>query len=283
MKEYDLIKKAYAKINLGLKTVSKRDDGYHELEMVMVNVDLYDTLCFKITKDLEVVMDNSICKMEDNIVYKAALLMKNKYDVKDGVTIEIEKHIPDGGGMGGGSSDAGCTILALNQLWSLNLSKDELIDIASQIGSDVCFFLYNELSLVKGRGEIVEPIGKSINEDIILVIPNIKCSTKDIYQNHVVKDSLNKISNIVNNIEGDYYKYLFNDLEVTTKKIYKNYQLDQIKKDLIECGCIASLMSGSGSTIFGIKDKNKEFDGRSFSKKYSDCKIIYCKTISSCK
>lgn len=283
MEKYKLVKKAYAKINLGLKTLRKRDDGYHELEMVMINIDLYDTLYFSLSKDVRVLMDNDICKMEDNIVYKAATLMKNTYNVKDGITIKIEKHIPDGGGLGGGSSDAACAILSLNKIWDLNLNINELNKIASKIGSDVSFFLYNKLSIVKGRGEIVLPLDQTIDEDIILVIPKLKCSTKDIYMNHVIKENNNSIENIAKNINTNYFDYLFNDLEDTTKKIYKEYQLDSIKKDLIKYGCVASLMSGSGSTIFGIKDKNKEFNCQEFERKYNDCKIIYCKTISSCK
>ena len=283
MEKYELVKKAYAKINLGLKTLKKRDDGYHELEMVMVNIDLYDALYFALSKDIKVLMDSDICKMEDNIVYKAATLMKNTYNVKDGITIKIEKHIPDGGGLGGGSSDAACAILSLNKIWDLNLNINELNKIASKIGSDVSFFLYNKPSVVKGRGEIVLPLDQTIDEDIVLVIPKLKCSTKDIYMNHVIKENNNSIENIAKNINTNYFDYLFNDLEDTTKKIYKEYQLDSIKKDLIKCGCVASLMSGSGSTIFGIKDKNKEFNYQEFERKYNDCKIIYCKTISSCK
>lgn len=283
MKEYELVKKAYAKINLGLKTLKKRDDGYHELEMLMVNVDLYDILYFKPSCDIEVLMDDDICKMKDNIVYRAAILMKNTYNVKNGVSIRIEKHIPDGGGMGGGSSDAACAILSLNEIWNLGLNIRQLSNIASQIGSDVCFFLHNQLALVKGRGEVVLPLNASIDEEIVLVIPKLKCSTKEIYQNHIVTNNNNSIQKIIENINANYYDYLFNDLEDTTKKIYKEYKLDSIKEELIKCGCITSLMSGSGSTVFGIKDKNKEFNCLEFEKKYSDCKIIYCKTISSCK
>lgn len=283
MEKRELVKKAYAKINLGLKTLKKREDGYHELEMVMVNIDLCDTLYFALSKDIKVLMDNDICKMEDNIVYKAAMLMKNTYSVEEGISIRIEKHIPDGGGLGGGSSDAACAILILNEIWNLNLNTKELNGIASKIGSDVSFFLYNKPSIVKGRGEIVLPLDQTVDEDIVLVMPKLKCSTKDIYMNHVIKDNNNTIENITINISTNYYGYLFNDLEDTTKKIYKEYKLDDIKKELIKCGCVASLMSGSGSTIFGIKDKNKEFDSKEFERKYSDCKIIYCKTISSCK
>ena len=160
--------KAYAKINLGLKVLGKREDGYHELEMIMVNVGLHDVLYFKISEDVMVIMDKTICEMEDNIVYKTAMYIKNRYKVQQGVKIKIKKKIPDGGGMGGGSSDAASTIIALNKLWNLGLNKKEMLEVAAKIGSDVPFFIVNKLSFVKGRGEKIEEIDKKIDDNIIM-------------------------------------------------------------------------------------------------------------------
>ena len=126
--------------------------------MLMVNVDLFDILYFIKSDDVIVTMDKEVCKMEDNLVYKTAMYIKNKYNVNQGIDITIKKNIPDQAGLGGGSSDAACTILSLNKIWKLNLSENDLIDIASHIGSDVPFFLYNRLSVVKGRGEKIEAV-----------------------------------------------------------------------------------------------------------------------------
>ena len=280
-------KKAYAKLNLGLKTLYKRNDGYHELKMLMINIDLYDELIFKQNNEVYVKCNKNICKMEENIVFKAALLMKEKYNVKDGVLIKIKKNIPDGAGLGGGSSDAACTILALNKFWDLNLTKCELLNIASEIGSDVPFFLYSKIAIVKGRGEKIETIDADINEDIILVIPDLKCSTKRVYECHKIKESDNSIDNIVSNLNSNFEDYLFNDLEESAKSAYPIYELDAIKKDIEKLGYKKALMSGSGSAIFGIKiDKNikkQKCVYKALKKKYKSFKILNCKTLSYCK
>ena len=275
--------KAYAKINISLKTLKKREDGYHDLDMLMVNIDLYDVLYFKKAKDVKVSMNKDICKMEDNIVYKAALLLKNKYQVNDGIDIYIKKNIPDGGGLGGGSSDAAKTLLVLNQMWKLNLDISELEKIASQIGSDVCFFLYNCLARVKSKGEIVEKVNKHFNKDLVLIMPNIKCNTKAIFQNHTIKESGNSIDDILMHLDDNYEMFLFNDLETTTKQIYQDYKLDEIKDYAKQIGLDACLMSGSGSSIFALCNKNIKRKITLLKNKYPQYLIVACKTISSCK
>ena len=272
-------KKAYAKINLGLKTLYKRDDGYHELEMLMINISLYDTLYFYKSNNVIVEMNNDACKMEDNLVYKAAILLKEKYKIDDGIKIKIRKNIPDGGGLGGGSSDAACTLKTLNDIWNLNLSNDELIQNALLLGCDTVFFLYNKLSIVKGKGEIIEPVGKEIKDKITLLIPNFKCPTKEIYNNHKVEANNMQISDITNTSE--YYKYIFNDLESTVKRLYPDFEIDSIKQNAMNIGYSNSLMSGSGSTIFMT---GSSFDKmKKLKRVYKNYRIVQCKTISSCK
>ena len=276
-------KKAYAKINLCLNTLYKREDSYHELEMLMVNVDLFDILYFKKSDDVIVTMDKEVCKMEDNLVYKTAMYIKNKYNVNQGIDIKITKNIPDQAGLGGGSSDAACTILSLNKIWKLNLSENNLIDIASHIGSDVPFFLYNKLSVVKGRGEKIEAVDKDFNQNILLLIPDTKCSTKLIYQNHVIENHDKKVSDLVFNLDKNYYDYMFNDLEKTASLIYPDYKLQEIKQLLIDIGCKTAMMSGSGSAVFGIGINLNKKEIKELREKYSNYSIYYCKTISSCK
>ena len=275
--------KAYAKINVSLKTLRKRDDGFHDLDMLMVNINLFDTLYFKPSKEIKVSMDKNICEMEDNIVYKAALLLQNKYNVDEGINIYIKKRIPDGGGLGGGSSDAATTLLVLNDMWKLNLSINELSECASILGSDICFFLHNCLARVKSKGEIVEKIDKELNENLALIIPNIKCNTKKIFENHIIRENDNSIDQVIEHLDNDYYKYIFNDLEETSKKVYEDFKLDEIKSAAYELGFDAVLMSGSGSTIFAISKQNFKQKIKALKKAYPQYLIIACKTISSCK
>lgn len=275
--------KAYAKINLSLKVLNKRDDGFHNLDMLMVNISLFDILYFKKAKDIKVSMNKDVCEMEDNIVYKTALLLKNKYNVSDGIDIYIKKNIPDGGGLGGGSSDAATTLLVLNEMWNLNLSIEELSDIAADLGSDICFFLYKHIARVKSKGEIVETLDKRLDEDIALIIPDVKCNTKKVFQNHVIKENDKSIDELINNLDGDYYKYIFNDLEDTSKKVYEEYKLDEIKENAYKIGFDAVLMSGSGSTVFALSKQAFKQKIKTLKKLYPQYLIIACKTISSCK
>lgn len=275
--------KAYAKINLSLKVLNKRDDGFHNLDMLMVNISLFDILYFKKAKDIKVSMNKDVCEMEDNIVYKTALLLKNKYNVNDGIDIYIKKNIPDGGGLGGGSSDAATTLLVLNEMWNLNLSIEELSDIAAGLGSDICFFLYKHIARVKSKGEIVETLDKRLDEDIALIIPDVKCNTKKVFQNHVIEENDKSIDELINNLEGDYYKYIFNDLEDTSKKVYEEYELDEIKENAYKTGFDAVLMSGSGSTVFALSKQAFKQKIKTLKKLYPQYLIIACKTISSCK
>ena len=275
--------KAYAKINLSLKVLNKRDDGFHNLDMLMVNISLFDILYFKKAKDIKVSMNKDVCEMEDNIVYKTALLLKNKYNVNDGIDIYIKKNIPDGGGLGGGSSDAATTLLVLNEMWNLNLSIEELSDIAAGLGSDISFFLYKHIARVKSKGEIVETLDKRLDEDIALIIPDVKCNTKKVFQNHVIEENDKSIDELINNLDGDYYKYIFNDLEETSKKVYEEYKLDEIKENAYKIGFDAVLMSGSGSTVFALSKQAFKQKIKTLKKLYPQYLIIACKTISSCK
>ena len=275
--------KAYAKINLGLKVLGKREDGYHELEMIMVNIDLRDILSFRVSNEVNVIMDKAICKMEENIVYKTAVYMKNKYNVQQGIKIKIKKRIPDGGGMGGGSSNAASTIIALNKLWNLGLSIEEMMEIAANMGSDVPFFIVNRLSFVKGRGEKIEVINKKICDNVIIFLPDMKCSTKEIFNNYKCEEKGKQILDIYNNIENKYYKYLFNDLEELVCDMYPDYPLKTIKQDLEKVFDCKVMMSGSGSSFFVLgKGCDKEMY-KYIKNKYKDIKVVKSKVISCCE
>lgn len=158
-KENDVIELlAPAKLNLVLEVLGKRQDGYHEISGIMQSVSLYDRLRFLPSRELRLIPDYNDISIEDNLVMRAANIIKRKYGVEEGATIELEKHIPVSAGLGGGSSDAAATLAGLNKLWSLNIDSNQLMRIGSEIGSDVPFFLKQGTCLVRGRGDIVKAL-----------------------------------------------------------------------------------------------------------------------------
>lgn len=249
-------KRAYAKINLGIKVVGVLDGGYHDLEMVMSKINLYDTLIFKKCDRLKV--ECPFIKEEDNLVYKIAKYLKEEYKVDKGIYIKIIKRIPMEAGLGGGSSDAAVAIKTLNELWDLKLSKDDMINISTKFGSDIAFFINDKTAFVSGRGEKIEDI-KSSKLKLLLIKPDFGCSTKEIYSNISEFSKKGELTSLIKvlseeDLEG-LSKEITNDLEKGLKE--KKQDIDFIKKDLISYGALASLMSGSGSTVFGIFDSNK--------------------------
>ena len=229
--------KAPAKINLHLEVLRKRNDGFHDISSIFTLIDLYDNLIFKRS-------DNNISLREqnpikDNIVLRAAELVKDLYSVKEGVSIELIKSIPDQKGLGGGSSDAAATIIGLNKLWNLKISKNELLDIALQLGSDVPFFVYGKTAWAQGRGEILEEYPYK-NRFFLLKFPKLKISTKLAFEKSTLafKDAPNmKIVDI---------NHYFNSFEHWIRENYS--EMAEAFKDLEAVG--QPRLSGTGSTIF---------------------------------
>ena len=259
--------KAPAKINWFLKVLGLRDDGFHEIQSLMQKITLYDILTFSLSKDLALKTD-SVIPVEQNLVYRAALLLKKTCGIDKGALITLKKNIPAGAGLGGGSSNAASTLLGLNELWSLNLSPDDLCKIAEQLGSDVPFFLFGSIAFSHGRGEKITPCKTEKTANLLLVKPPFPVSTAWVYgeyknrmQNSGLQAELTKKASEVDNIEflirmleraefGDIADILSNDLESVTIKSFP--VISDIKDRLIKEGAIFSLMSGSGPTVFGI-------------------------------
>ncbi|MFA6843595.1 MAG: 4-(cytidine 5'-diphospho)-2-C-methyl-D-erythritol kinase [Bacilli bacterium] len=248
--------KAYAKINLGLKVEDIRKDNLHNLKMIMVNINLFDIVHIRKCKSIKFDMSDNICPKEENIAYLVLWYIKQKYRINQGVSIYIEKNIPSGAGLGGGSADAAAVIKGLSELWNLCLSKPEMDKIAFMFGADVPFFLYNEISIVEGAGEIVMPIERDINYSVVLIVPGKKFSTANVYKfakSSSVGDE--KFYTLLNSY--DIAPYIFNDLEKAVKELDNEFPLEEMKKNLIDAGCINSLMTGSGSTVYGLCDNKK--------------------------
>ncbi|MBI5056002.1 MAG: 4-(cytidine 5'-diphospho)-2-C-methyl-D-erythritol kinase [Nitrospirae bacterium] len=261
--------KAPAKINWFLNVLGLRDDGFHEIQSLMQKVTLYDVLTFAPSKEVRVKTDAQI-PLEENLVYKAAMLLKNTYGVTEGALIQLDKNIPAGAGLGGGSSDAAAALAGLNKLWSLGLSKEELCRTAEKLGSDVPFFLHDPLCVAHGRGEKLTPCKAEQSADILLVKPPVHISTAWAYREFKSRISgpksqlpseLTKKADKDDNIEflirqierAELEKVagtVSNDLESVVIKGYP--VISEIKERLKEQESVFSMMSGSGSTVFGV-------------------------------
>src|SRR5690554_1690290 len=179
-----VVEKAYAKINLGLEVLNKREDSYHDLAMIMTSISLSDELYFEEIDQNKIIIDcekMSHIVLESNLIYIAAKLIKERFEINKGVKIRVVKNIPEKAGLGGGSADAAATLRGLNTLWNLGQSLDDLAKLAIEIGSDVPFCIYNKTAKVTGRGENIEFIDDVPYLNLLLVFPHFKASTKDVF------------------------------------------------------------------------------------------------------
>jgi 4-diphosphocytidyl-2-C-methyl-D-erythritol kinase len=256
--------KAYAKINLFLNVVSKRFDGYHDLEMVMASLDLHDILEFQLNDSPEILVltDKTITEdPKENLVYKIASFLQEEFSIEKGATIFIKKNIPIAAGLAGGSADAAATFRGLNKLWKLNMSLEDMASLGLQFGSDIPFCIYNKLCIAKGRGEELAFLKTKLNMPVLVVNPNIPMSTKEVF-GHVKDESLihKKITDMTNAIYNKNYQLiefsLHNSLEPIVFQM--NQEILDVRNHLKNTGLSGVLMSGSGSSIFAIsKDKRK--------------------------
>ena len=256
--------KTPAKINLGLHIHKKREDGFHELETLFQMVGWFDEMEMEKTSEkMEFFCDTpSIPNDDSNLVVKAVRLLQNRFPEKcRGVKIKLKKNIPFGAGLGGGSGNAAGTLLALNHLWDLNLSRAQLSQIASNLGSDVPFFLMSPCAIGKGKGEILLPIENPISFFILMVYPGFPIATPWVYENLKLKltKAENNISILTNFLmRSEFAQFgaaLYNDLELVVIKRYP--EILEIKNELLNLGAGGALLSGSGSTVFGIFDNSE--------------------------
>ncbi|EJL2084682.1 4-(cytidine 5'-diphospho)-2-C-methyl-D-erythritol kinase [Staphylococcus pseudintermedius] len=255
---------APAKINLTLDTLYKRDDGYHEVEMIMTTIDLSDRLSFEKRNDSRIVLkvDETFIPSDDrNLAYRAALLMKETYQIKQGVTITLEKNIPVAAGLAGGSSDAAATMRGMNRLFELNRSLDELSELSAAIGSDVPFCVYGTTALCKGRGEILEILPKTPSAWVIVAKPQAGLSTPEIYGGLDLSQSFPvHTEQCLKAIEENDYdalcKSLSNRLEPVSMQLQP--EIAKIKTNMLNNGADGALMSGSGPTVYGFAQRERQ-------------------------
>ena len=277
------IYKSYAKINLLLDILRKLPNGYHEVEMIMHRIDLYDNITIKKIDENKIILANSVEYLptdEKNIAYKAALLMKKRYKIDTGYEIYIEKNIPVAAGLAGGSSNAATVMMAIKDLENLDIDIEELMEISLQLGADVPFCILGGCALAKGIGEKLTSLNIIENMYLVLCKPNISISTKKVYElydSYIVDEHPDMEKMLLSIKSKNIYKIsenLGNVLENVTIDIYP--EISKIKSKMLEYGAINSMMSGSGPTVFGIfKSRNKA------EKAFKNLKIRYKQTYIS--
>lgn len=257
--------RAHAKINLGLNVVGKREDGYHELEMIMAPISLHDLLYINIIDEgIEISSNSTIMPVnEKNIMYKVAKAMMERYDIKKGVRIHIYKHIPMQAGLAGGSADGAAVMRAINLLFKLGLSYEELAELGKSIGADIPFCIHEKTAFVSGIGEKLEFIDNPIHKHIVLIKPRKGVSTKRSFGMLDIANEIHPDCRALKDAiqENDYDKMLKcmgNTLEGVSVKIVP--QIGEIKNALLEMGFDTALMSGSGSCVFALTDDEKLVD-----------------------
>ncbi len=249
---------APAKINLSLRILGRRDDGFHEIETLISPISLADKIDIeRQSRRIDFSCDDpTVPTGDDNLVVRAAKAFFEKTKISGGVGIKLHKEIPHGAGLGGGSSDAAATLRALNQLFETNLSREELAKLGSTIGSDVAFFLFDSAAICKGRGEIVGPMKLTKKLSILLLKPGFSVSSGWAYSRWQDSKEVPGISYQPQNFEG---QSLVNDLE---RAVFEKFVfLSQLKAWLLKQGEVgAALMSGSGSTVFAVLRESVDVD-----------------------
>ncbi len=254
--------KAYGKINLFLDVISKRDDGYHELEMVMVPIDLFDTLEVNIhpTETFFECDKHYIPLDQRNTVIKAYEIMKQRFDIKEHHQIRLVKNIPAQAGLAGGSADAAAMINVLNQIHDLNLSDEGKNEIALEVGADVPFCILSQSAIVKGIGQIIEPFKRTTDFYLFLIKPSFGISTKSLFEQLVFNyQKSNRLNQCVEGLKTNQYhlvsQSIYNRLQQEAISLYP--QIAKIIDELKEFGFDQAAMTGSGSVVFGIsQDEN---------------------------
>ena len=251
--------RALAKINLGLDVLGCRDDGYHEVKMIMQTVFLYDRILLRITKKPGIQVKTNLSYVpsnENNLAYKAAKLLMEEFDIKSGIWIDIKKYIPVAAGMAGGSTDAAAVLVGMNKLCKLGLTKKELMKFGVKLGADVPYCIMRGTALAEGIGEELTRLPAMPDCKILIAKPPISVSTKFVYDNLVLDETTKHpdmdvlIDDLKQKDLAGLSGHMGNLLETVTIEKYRVIQ--QIKQVMMDFGSLGAMMSGSGPTVFGI-------------------------------
>ncbi len=253
--------KALAKINLGLDVVRKREDGYHEVRMIMQTIHLFDRVNIEKTREPGIQIKTNLSYLpvnENNLIYKAGKLLMDEFDITEGLAVDLDKRIPVAAGMAGGSTDAAAMLYGMNKLFDLGLSMQELKDRGVKIGADVPYCLMRGTALAEGIGEELKSLPPMVKCPVLIAKPQISVSTKFVYENLKLDENTKHpdIDQLIKDIKAKDLQgvcdHMGNILETVT---IPNYPIiDEIKKNMIENGATGAMMSGSGPTVFGLFD-----------------------------
>lgn len=262
---YEMRLKALAKINLGLDVIRRREDGYHEVKMIMQTIQLYDRIVMRKRRESKIQVKTNLFYLpenENNLVYKAAKLLIEEFKIQQGVQIDLQKFIPVAAGMAGGSSDAAAVLYGMNRMFHLGLSLEELMERGVKIGADVPYCLMRGTALAEGIGEQLTKLSPVPQCKILIAKPAISVSTKFVYENLKLDENTvhPDIDLLIQDIEtknlADMAAHMGNVLESVT---IPNYPvIAQIKEQMIKDGALNAMMSGSGPTVFGIFDDKEK-------------------------
>ncbi|MEJ2636810.1 MAG: 4-(cytidine 5'-diphospho)-2-C-methyl-D-erythritol kinase [Calditrichia bacterium] len=252
------IYRSNAKINIGLRIVGKRPDGYHELESIFQEISLCDEILIrKRPRGIKIQSSHPDLPVDEkNLCFRVFQLMAEKFRINAGVEIELIKNIPMGSGLGGGSSNAAICLEAINELYDLGLSAGQLMELGAQVGSDIPFFILGKAAFVRGRGEIVQPIRFLADYQVLIVHPEIHISTAFVYKNFELGltkyGSDVKFEALISRVQtlGDLNRLFFNDLEEIAIRYYP--ELSGIRQQLEAIGARFVSLSGSGSAMYGL-------------------------------
>ncbi len=260
----DISLKALAKINLGLDVVRRREDGYHEVRMIMQTIHLFDKLDISKTSGEGIEIKSNLSYLpvnENNLVYKAGKMLMDEFGIKQGVSVNLVKKIPVAAGMAGGSTDAAAMMYGMNQLFDLGLSRKDLMERGVKIGADVPYCIMRGTALAEGIGEELSSLPPMVKCPVLIAKPQISVSTKFVYQNLKLDDKTvhPDIDQLIEDIKAKdlsaISSHMGNVLETVT---IPNYPIiAQIKENMLENGAIGAMMSGSGPTVFGLFEDEK--------------------------
>lgn len=256
-----ITRKAYAKINLGLDVIRRREDGYHDVKMIMQSVDLYDILRFTKREEAGIIVTTDKEELpgdENNLIYKAAKLLTDIFRIGQGVSISLEKRIPMAAGMAGGSTDAAAVFHGMNELFSLGLSLEKMCALAVKIGADVPYCIRGGTALAEGIGEKLSDLPGMPDCFLLIAKPDIDVSTKYVYENlHAERlGSHPDIDGLIEAIRGKDLPGIASRIEnvLETVTVKRHPEVESIKHFMKAHGALNALMSGSGPTVFGIFD-----------------------------
>lgn len=269
-------KKSYAKINLTLDVIEKRQDGYHNIDGIMQMIDLYDEVEVKNSDKFEITSNSKDIPLDErNLVYKVYKVLKEKYKFNERFSIRIEKNIPVSAGIAGGSTNSAVVIEMIDEILGLNMSLDDKKQIGKSIGADIPYLLVGKTARTRGIGDELEILDSLPTTDILIVNNGVEIATPYVYSNIVPSGNSDRIDKLINVYKNKNYDEFFKGLYNVMEKVSISYcpEIQNIKDKMYEFNCIKSLMSGSGPTVFGIFNDDKDIK-----KAYDYFKKIYKNT-----